>query len=160
MKIESLNESEWREEANPCALCKVKFDALIFKNKFNLKPLVYIEDGLSECTAFLFKILSSKYWVRSFLEYEDQRPFIYVDVPSTESDSLIAYERLVKTLNLKDIEWHHEDLGPASWILSRLDDNGNEIEMGRYLEDSSAEFIRRKYEKKGHKQTYYVRKKT
>ena len=160
MRIESLSKFEWKEVAAPFSLCTAKFDALLFQEVFDLKPLIYWEDGLGECTAFLFTIQNSQYWVRSFLEYNDQRLFIYVDVPSIEPDSQIAYDKLVKELNLKDVEWVNESLGPASWILTRIDDNGNEIEMQRFLNEISAKHIQRKYEERGHKQAYYVREKT
>ncbi len=158
MNIQSLHESEWNEMAKPYALCTVKFDALLFREKFGLEPLVYNEDGLSTCTAFLFKRENSKYWVRSFLDYEDQRPFIFVDVPSYEANSQIAFERLVQVLKLESVDWLNETLGPANWVLSRVDDNGNEIEMQRFLEESSAKYVQGRYEKLGHKQAYYVHK--
>lgn len=42
------------------------------------------------------------------------------------------------------------------WRLMRLDDNGNHFEMGRYGDRASAEKACEKFEKRGHKQTYYV----
>jgi hypothetical protein len=53
--------------------------------------------------------------------------------------------------------WESEYLGPAAWALIRLDDNGNEFEMQRYLLEVSAQWVKTAYEKKGHKQLYFVR---
>lgn len=45
------------------------------------------------------------------------------------------------------------------WRLMRLDDNGNEFEMARFDNEAEAERERAKYEKRGHKQTYYLKRK-
>lgn len=45
------------------------------------------------------------------------------------------------------------------WRLMRLDDNGNEFEMARFDDPAEAERERAKYEKRGHKQTYYLKQK-
>lgn len=44
------------------------------------------------------------------------------------------------------------------WLLYRIDDNGNEIEMARFAERSAAERAMRDYERRGHKQAYLVRR--
>ncbi|MCZ4128699.1 hypothetical protein [Stutzerimonas balearica] len=44
-----------------------------------------------------------------------------------------------------------------AWLLYRIDDNGNEIEMARFAERSSAERAMHDYERRGHKQVYLVR---
>ncbi|MGN2623412.1 hypothetical protein ACTCUN_09470 [Stutzerimonas balearica] len=48
-----------------------------------------------------------------------------------------------------------------AWLLYRIDDNGNgngnEIEMARFAERSSAERAMHDYERRGHKQAYLVR---
>lgn len=43
------------------------------------------------------------------------------------------------------------------WVLYRLDDNGNEVEMRRFAARSEAEQVMRTYEARGHKQAYLVR---
>lgn len=43
------------------------------------------------------------------------------------------------------------------WVLYRIDDNGNEVEMCRYASRSAAEAAMREYEARGHKQAYLVR---
>ena len=47
---------------------------------------------------------------------------------------------------------------PPMWALCRLDDNGNEFEMGRYADEAAAERARREFERRGHKQLYFVRR--
>ncbi|MCW3148568.1 hypothetical protein N8H22_08140 [Stutzerimonas stutzeri] len=44
------------------------------------------------------------------------------------------------------------------WVLYRIDDNGNEVEMRRFPDRCGAEQAMRDYERRGHKQAYLVRK--
>lgn len=46
---------------------------------------------------------------------------------------------------------------PDRWILYRIDDNGNEVEMRRFAGRAEAEALMREYEGRGHKQAYLVR---
>jgi len=46
---------------------------------------------------------------------------------------------------------------PPRWVLYRIDDNGNEVEMRRFAERAEAEALMREYERRGHKQAYLVR---
>ena len=43
------------------------------------------------------------------------------------------------------------------WVLVRLDDNGNEHEMVRFLTRKNAKQSADRYTQKGHKQAYFVR---
>ncbi|MBV2133911.1 hypothetical protein KRX52_14115 [Pseudomonas sp. MAP12] len=43
------------------------------------------------------------------------------------------------------------------WVLYRIDDNGNEVEMRRFATRSEAEAEMRAFEARGHKQAYLVR---
>ncbi|MOA39498.1 hypothetical protein D3C78_1612840 [compost metagenome] len=43
------------------------------------------------------------------------------------------------------------------WVLYRIDDNGNEVEMRRFTARAEAEEVMRTYEARGHKQAYLVR---
>lgn len=47
--------------------------------------------------------------------------------------------------------------GGSVWVLYRIDDNGNELEMRRFPERAAAERMMRDYEARGHKQAYLVR---
>ena len=46
---------------------------------------------------------------------------------------------------------------PLAWLLYRIDDNGNELEMRRFPERAAAERTMRDYQARGHKQAYLVR---
>ena len=49
------------------------------------------------------------------------------------------------------------DAAQGRWLLYRLDDNGNEVEMRRFASRAAAEALMREYEARGHKQAYLVR---
>jgi len=46
----------------------------------------------------------------------------------------------------------------ASWVLTRLDDNGNEFEISRFNSEHEAQAMKKDYESRGHKQAYFVKK--
>ncbi|MCP5426342.1 MAG: hypothetical protein H6970_14950 [Gammaproteobacteria bacterium] len=50
-----------------------------------------------------------------------------------------------------------KNLNTGCWALWRLDDNGNEVEMQRFPDRSQAERVKETFEKRGHKQAYFVR---
>lgn len=59
---------------------------------------------------------------------------------------------------LKDKPANQQGLCEPEWILFRIDDNGNQIEMSRFRNHENAERIMKEYEAKGHKQAYFVRR--
>ena len=44
------------------------------------------------------------------------------------------------------------------WSLYRLDDNGNEIEVARFASREAAEAEKHRFEARGHKQSWFVRR--
>ncbi|WP_349572595.1 hypothetical protein [Azotobacter salinestris] len=51
----------------------------------------------------------------------------------------------------------HKEAGGGRWLLYRIDDNGNEVEMRRFAERAEAEALMNEYQRRGHKQAYLVR---
>jgi len=58
---------------------------------------------------------------------------------------------------LNDATATHDEPDPSRWVLYRIDDNGNEVEMRRFAGRAEAEALMREYERRGHKQAYLVR---
>lgn len=58
---------------------------------------------------------------------------------------------------MNDTAAMHEEPGSGRWVLYRIDDNGNEVEMRRFAERAEAEALMGEYERRGHKQAYLVR---
>lgn len=49
------------------------------------------------------------------------------------------------------------DMLKTQWILYRIDDNGNIVEMKRFQDQSEAEQAMKEYDAKGHKQKYLIK---
>jgi hypothetical protein len=49
-----------------------------------------------------------------------------------------------------------QDGGPLSWVLQRLDDNGNVFEIARFASEPEARAAAEALEARGHKQAYTV----
>ena len=175
MNIEQISESDWNEICHPMYLCTLNYYPLDIKERYNLEFFEYIEDGLGLLCASIIKIKDTLYWLFANVDESgetqliaddprsqmDNREAIKVTVKirSFERDSKVALDLLCTALSLSEDHLYikSNNLGSAKWQLTRLDDNGNEIEMYRFLENSCARFIQKQYEKKGHKQSYYVR---
>lgn len=57
----------------------------------------------------------------------------------------------------EDLAWQSPLLESSRWMLYRVDDNGNEFEMDRFLVRCIAENVAARLQAKEHKQTYLVR---
>lgn len=45
---------------------------------------------------------------------------------------------------------------PLPWVAVRQDDNGNRYELGRYATELAAQEVVEAFERRGHKQLYFV----
>lgn len=98
--------------------------------------------------------------LRAYPQGSEETRSAIIYIRSIESDSQLAIDEVLQTFEItsRELVWCVEYLGPAPWVLTRLDDNGNEFEIQRFLLEQSAQWIKLQYEKKGHKQAYFVRK--
>jgi hypothetical protein len=108
------------------------------------------------------QIDNSQYWVSSHPQGPDIAHYMAVEVPSIEINTEVALTKLLSELQISKEELKHcsDDLGPAKWVLYRIDDNANKIEMFRFQNELFANNVRKRYQQKGHKQTYVVTKAT
>ena len=152
-----VNEKEWNENAYPVYLCVIPFTRKELEKKFGLTFFEYNEEGLGELCACVVKINKILFWLGAPVGNES----LYLNALSRcrEKDSELALKELLNDLdiNKNDLEWHNNNLGPARWVLSRLDDNNNEVEMLRFQDKDCANWVKKKYEEKGHKQSYFVK---
>jgi len=127
------------------------------KDDYEFGIFVYDEDGLRKMEAVVIDIDGTLYWLR---HPEGQDPIkTIVEVLSYEPNLDIALEKLVSQFSVSKTElpWVAEKLGKAKWSLSKLDGNGNEIEMYRFHDAQRAKLVQEYYEEKGHKQIYFVK---
>lgn len=162
--------SDWNGELRKHFLCT--FDQLpsFFEKNYSIRFVIKEEEGLGDIYAAFIVVADVHYWLMApvvDMDYFDQLSEgakrdinVSVYIKSDEKDSSLALKYLLQALSIpkERLLEINDHLGPALWTLSRLDDNGNHLEMRRFLSKESALSVKRYYEKKGHKQSYFVTK--
>lgn len=157
--IRQIPESSWGEIAYPVAICILPQTHEEFAKKWGIAFTAFDDDGLGVCHFSVLELEGTKYWANAHPQGPPEAQLLTLKVLSTTPDSRIALVSLLQALSLQEqqLPWINPDLGPADWKLFRLDDNGNDFLMESFLTEFSANWVRRKYEAKGHKQLYFVR---
>lgn len=160
MSVRQLEESEWKEIACPVHLCTLPFMPAEFTRRFAVRFFDYNEEGLGPAKAAVVEAGGTLFWLSAFPDGPEPAKHLTVSVQSFEANSSVALDRLLTGLGISasDLVWCRSELGPADWILFRIDDNGNEVEVQRFLEQDTADRVMCRYEQGDHKQTYLVRK--
>lgn len=159
MPITQLPKSDWDEPGAPFPLCILPVRPDEISERWGIQFTEFDDDGLGLCQAAIVRAGELVCMLESHPEGLPGAEFITVFVRSTEADSLHALHQVLAAVVIPrhQLVWESEYLGPAAWALLRLDDNGNEFEIQRYLLEASAQWVKANYEKKGHKQLYFVR---
>ena len=154
-----VTEKDWAEIVHPISICSIDQPIEEFAEKHNLNTFSYQEDGLGQLTALVFKVENILYWAKG-PSGNGKDYFTLFEVRSFEKNTLKAFNQLCEEFkfNRNDFEWISENLGVAEWLLTRLDDNGNETPMFFFHDEQSANMAKNEYEKRGHKQSYFVTK--
>lgn len=157
--IEQLPHSDWTETAAPLPVCTLPFDAAALGERHGLRFELDEDYGLGPRLSSVVRAGDLVLWLESHLLDPDEAKLVTVFVRSDVENSLDALQTVLTCFRLQepDLAWRSDCLGPARWALMRLDDNGNEVEMKRYQLEVSAQWMSRQYEKRGHKQLYFVR---
>ena len=160
MKLRMINKSKWGEVGNSVELCQLPFSVAEMESNFDIVFFEYQEDGLGNLYGAYVEIDGFKLYLQGTPPRESNENGVLVMIRSIESSPSDCLNMLCNYLSLTvdALLWVMDNLSPPSWVLYRVDDNDNEVEMFRFLNESSAECLRLDYEKKGHKQGYYVRK--
>ena len=155
--MKQVDESDWKEIIYPIMICELPLFPKELTEKFDLKFFSYIEDGLGEMEAAIINIDGSLFWLKCPTD-QDQIGTM-VSVRSHEVDTQFALSKILTVLNVDKtkLNWVANGLGKAKFILIRLDDNNNEIEMFRFHDKKIADTVQEKYETKGHKQIYFIK---
>ncbi len=158
--IEQLDESEWDEIAGPDAIAILPLSPEDLLKSDGIEFVEFDDDGMGLCQRAGIKIDGTIFALFTHPERFKDKAWLTVETRSFEKDSEKALSLLLEALKIQrnELLWEREDLGPAKWVVNRIDDNGNEFEMYRFQNEHSANWIRMKYEKRGHKQTYFVKK--
>jgi len=158
-KLQQLSPKDWSLICEPVWLCSLPFDDKEFSAVTGIKFEEHLEDGLGRVLSAICELNGSQVLLQSFIDGPDEAKLIYVKVHGYETE----WDRVKKDLcavlgiEISNIPLVQNELQPGKWKLTRLDDNGNEVEMYRFPERSLAEQAREEFERRGHKQDYYVR---
>ena len=157
-RLEQIDFNDWNEIGYPEYIAILPIYPQDLRRKQYIEFVDYEDEGLGLARGAAFKIKGVQYFVRCHLIGDEEEDQLTVMVRSTEPDSEHALTLLLKALKIErsTLPWEQESLGKCSWLLSRLDDNGNEVEMFRFLNEDSARINQKKYAAKGHKQSYFV----
>jgi hypothetical protein len=101
-------------------------------------------DQLVRLTAryFYWDVDQFDHWLMS----SGSNEFFYVDF----SDETLYPENAYRPM------WPVAEPGERAWTVWRQDDNGNQVEMSRYANPGAAAAVVAAYERRGHKQLYWV----
>ena len=157
--MKQISEEHWNEIGDPETLAVLPIYPSEIEKNTSISFSDDFEDGLGRCQVALIQIQDFIYLLTAYPDGPAECHFITVKVRSFEPNSEIALSNILNKLNINRnrLIWEGENIGPARWILYRLDDNGNEIEIYRFLNERSAKWVQSKYEKKGHNQCYFVK---
>lgn len=159
MVVTQAADKSWDEPGAPFPLCVLALKPEDFSRRWNIQFTDFEDDGLGPCKSAIVLLGEVLCLLESHPLGLAEAQLVTVFIQSTEPDSNLALHKLLTELGLdrNDLAWDSECLGPAQWGLFRIDDNGNEFEMQRFLLEVSANWVMRSYEKRGHKQSYLVR---
>ena len=157
--LKQQNEADWKEVYSPISVCSLNVSVQEFCAKQKLEIFRYEEDGLGPIVASVFSIDGTLYWLMG-PDGEHAPQNCVFEVRSYEPDTKVALERLCSEFGLSPsgFDWVNDSLGQAKWKLARYDDNGNYIDMFSFHSEKAANAVKEYYEKKGHKQAYFVSK--
>ena len=158
--MKQVDANEWKEVAHPIQLCELPLLPSDIEAKKAIKFFHVKEMGLGTLDTAVVEIDGSLFWFQCPISQKNLGVIVYTR--SFEKDLNLALKKLLKAFDLKKEEliWKAENLGRASWVLTRLDDNGNEIEMYHFHDERTAKAIKELYESKGHKQAYFIKNAT
>ncbi|MCW8878657.1 MAG: hypothetical protein OQK51_16520 [Kangiellaceae bacterium] len=174
MNLEQLAKEDWNEIGSSVYLSTFNLYPQDVESNYGIVFFQYVEEGLGLQNASVVKIDGVIYLlyaaadesgtIGSIIDDNDSNNEnrealkVSVNVLSYCQDSKVALDLICEALsiNVTELYNYNENLGRAKWQLSRLDDNGNEEVMFVFLDENCANLVRDRYEKKGHKQHYYV----
>jgi len=160
--IKQVPDEEWDSMYGYEFLCELPYSVQEVCDRFGIKFEEYLEDGLGECFAAIVQVEDSLYFLRGFGDMAQKEIGVCVNMPGDHPDPQLGLEQVAANFEASIPDMAHicEDLSQPRWILTRQGDDGNEVEMHRFLREHTANWVMKKYTERGHKQCYLVREET
>ncbi|WP_394538908.1 hypothetical protein PRJ39_25835 [Lysobacter enzymogenes] len=159
MSVQRIAEDRW-SGAEPFWLCVLPWTSQAFERRWAVGAFAeYPDDGLGVCRAAVLRIGATACLAQAHPQGPPGCERVVLSVAADSADTRRDLDDVLRHLGLSESELAavRPGLGPASWQLWRLDDNGNEFEMARFQTQGHAEWVGRQYQANGHRQTYFVR---
>ncbi len=159
MRILNLLEKDWQEKAYPEMIAVLPFTPEQMIKRFGINFIEYNEDGIGLFLGSYVEIADVQCSLSALANSTDFEGHVALRIPSTTEDSDASLKNILIELGINENEilWRAPDLGPRRFSVCRLDDNGNEFEIERFLNHHSAVAVCQDYTSKGHKQLYTVK---
>ena len=159
--IQQVASSEWNGMFGFEFLCELPLSVKEITDSFKIEFKHSIEDGLGDCFSAIVKIANSLYLLKGYLDIHQKEIGICVYMPGNHPNPQSGLDDVITSFNIDSSELMsiNDDLSAPQWILTRQGDDGNEVEMNRFLKEAIALSVMQKYTDRGHKQCYFVHKK-
>jgi len=159
MNFKAITNEIWIESemAHPYFLLQTPFSIREIEDLIGVKFEEQIEEGLGSVFYCFIAIDNKQILFKGFDEKDLKGDFaVCAYMHSNEISPRGLIDIVLKLLSLKEDDLFKlgEYLESPKYILSRLDDNNNEI--SRFHKKDLAEYLKKRFEDKGHKQDYYV----
>jgi len=159
-----IDNKQWlqNEDFAPLALLCLPFSVEHVERAINVHFEECSEDGLGTCYYCFLRHDTFELLLKGYLSKQHIDPGVVVEMHSTEKEPLAILNFICDILNIdrNELPWITEHLSSPRFVLYRIDDNANEVEMKRFHEESMARAVANVYQKRGHKQLYLVREET
>ena len=165
MSFEKIELEEWNKQlvCQPIFLAMLPMNIEEFEDKAGMKlGRVVVPSHQDDKYEHAFSALALGEYIFAIRgqAIDDPTKGVVVEVRGNEREPSILLSAICAELSIdsNQLEWVSEWLaGGPSHAVYRLDDNSNEVEMDRFFNRYCAQLYAEEFEKRGHKQTYFVR---
>ena len=159
MKLDSISTEIWQnvEKASPQFLCQLPFSVAETEKLIEVEFEESVEDGLGAVFYTLFSLKNQHVLLKGFQDRQIKQDFgVCAYMHSNEKDPRELLKNITIALGIDEscLRELGESLDSPKYLLSRLDDNNNEID--RFHDESVAQYLKKEFQERGHKQDYYV----
>jgi hypothetical protein len=148
---------EWQEICPSNYLCTLPFNSKELELKLHIQFELIEEDGLGLLNVAYIVVDGCELLMRC--PYDGMKEhYVFIYIKGTENYPLVCLDTILDLLSTDKNELIevNAELSEARWSLVRLDDNGNEFEIYRFMQKNHAIALQNFYENKKHKQQYFI----
>lgn len=153
-----IQKKDWDEVASILHLCTLPLSVSEAEQIGGVSFLEFEEQGLGTCYAAYLQKNNSKCYLMGYVDKNNDELGVAVYMRSFEPSPGYLLNCIIDFFSIEKakLEDVNEKLSPPEWVVYRLDDNNNKVEMQTFHDKNVAELYRSTYENRKHKQTYTV----